>query len=75
MDNTVVIWGLVIAFLVLAFVGVYLYRLRVVADDYTKLKNLSNKSIKDRTDLFLDKMNSKQLDTLLKVHYKKHKSK
>jgi hypothetical protein len=56
-------------------VGVYLYRLRVVADDYTKLKNLSNKSIKDRTDLFLDKMNSKQLDTLLKVHYKKHKSK
>lgn len=74
MDNTLVIWALLIAFLVFAFVGVYLYRLRVVADDYIKLKELSNKSIKDRTDHFLNKMNSKQLDTLIKIHSKKHKS-
>lgn len=74
MGNTFIIWALVITFLVFIFVGIYLYRLRVVADDYTKLKELSNKSIKDRTDHFLNKMDSKQLDTLLKVHNKKHKS-
>lgn len=75
MENTFVIGALVIAFFVLAFVGVFLYRLRVVADDFTKLKKLSNQSLKNRTVHFLDKMNSKQLDTLLKTLYKEPNSK
>lgn len=75
MGNTFIIWALVITFLVFVFVGIYLYRLRIVADDFTKLKKLSEQNIQDRTSQFLNKMDSKQLDTLLKVINKKHKTK
>lgn len=71
MDNTLVIWALVIAFLVLAFVGVYIYRLRVVADEYEELKKLSSHNLKDKISRFLDKMDSKQLDILNKALNKK----